>query len=209
MRRGRRRAACAVVGSAEEYGRVDPADLPLPRTRRSGPSRRTGASRCGVVSGHCKPGSVRAWRRSGSPRSQPPVRVKQHVPAPGALAADRGRRARRHRCVSRLGALDPYGSDRRRDVVRAYRLLMQHGTPARSTGVYGVGVSVSDIVLRLSRGPDRCASRPTCAPATGRGAPVGWAIRRKLRAALGWSPELQRRRHPRRRPRRRWMPGAH
>jgi GDP-4-dehydro-6-deoxy-D-mannose reductase len=79
-----------------------------------------------------------------------------------------------------------------RDVVRAYRLLMEHGAPGEVYNVCtGVGVSVREIVLRLvarAHRPVRVETDPALLRPVEVPTLVGDST--KLHAATGWSPEL-------------------
>ena len=181
-----------VVGSAEEYGRVDPADLPLREDAPLRPITPYGASK--VAASYL---ALQAWLGAGLETIR--VRPFSHS-GPGQtntflLPALAGRIVAAERDGTdaiATGALDPVRdlSDVR-DVVRAYRLLMQHGTPGEVYNVCtGVGVSVRDIVLRLVARANRPV-RVETDPALLRPVEVPTLVGdpTKLRAATGWSPE--------------------
>jgi GDP-4-dehydro-6-deoxy-D-mannose reductase len=180
-----------VVGSAEEYGRVDERDLPL---REDSPLRPTSpyavskiAASFLALQAHLAYGfdvvRVRAFSHTGPGQSD-----RFLVPA----LAQRIARAERDRSDEiRVGSLDPVRdiSDVR-DVVRAYRLLAAHGHPGVIYNVCsGTGVSVREIADRLvaaARRPlqvtvDQALVRPVEIPRL-----VGDATR--LRTDTGWSP---------------------
>jgi GDP-4-dehydro-6-deoxy-D-mannose reductase len=181
-----------VVGSAEEYGRVDPADLPLGEDAPLRPITPYGASK--VAASYV---ALQAWLGAGLETIR--VRPFSHT-GPGQLdtflipalarrivAAERDAGA-----TVTVGALDPVRdvSDVR-DVVRAYRLLMAQGVPGEVYNVCGgTGIAVREILDRLvgrARRPvrveiDPALLRPVEVPVL-----VGDAA--KLRATTGWAPE--------------------
>ncbi len=181
-----------VVGSAEEYGRVDPADLPLGEDAPLRPITPYGASK--VAASYV---ALQAWLGAGLETIR--VRPFSHT-GPGQLdtflipalarrivAAERDAGA-----TVTVGALDPIRdvSDVR-DVVRAYRLLITQGVPGEVYNVCsGTGIAVREILDRLmgrARRPvrveiDPALLRPVEVPVL-----VGDAA--KLRAATGWAPE--------------------
>jgi GDP-4-dehydro-6-deoxy-D-mannose reductase len=79
-----------------------------------------------------------------------------------------------------------------RDVVRAYRLLVERGTPGEAYNVCsGRGVSVRDVatmMLSLSDAPLELAVDPELVRPVDVPRLVGSAAR--LRAATGWEPEI-------------------
>lgn len=180
-----------VVGSAEEYGRVDERDLPLREDAPLRPSSPYGVSKIAAsflgLQAHLAFGSdivrVRAFSHTGPGQSD-----RFLVPA----LAQRVARAERDASDEiRVGSLDPVRdlSDVR-DVVRAYRLVAEHG---RAGAVYnvasGTGVSVREIAERFiadARRPlrltvDQALVRPVEVPRL-----VGDAS--LLRADTGWVP---------------------
>jgi GDP-4-dehydro-6-deoxy-D-mannose reductase len=181
-----------VVGSAEEYGRVDPADLPLREDAPLRPITPYGASK--VAASYV---ALQAWLGAGLETIR--VRPFSHT-GPGQLdrflipalarrivAAERDATA-----TVTVGALDPVRdvSDVR-DVVRAYRMLMEQGVPGEVYNVCGgTGIAVREILDQLvarARHPvrvevDPALLRPVEVPVL-----VGDAA--KLRAATGWAPE--------------------
>jgi GDP-4-dehydro-6-deoxy-D-mannose reductase len=182
-----------VVGSAEEYGRVDPADLPLREDTPLRPITPYGVSK--VAASYL---ALQAWVGTGLETIR--VRAFSHS-GPGqteaflipALARRIVTAERQRIAVVAAGGLDPVRdvSDVR-DVVRAYRLLVEHGSPGEVYNVArGAGVSVREIAERLlakARVPlqidvDPALVRPVEVPRL-----VGDAT--KLRAATGWEPEF-------------------
>jgi GDP-4-dehydro-6-deoxy-D-mannose reductase len=181
-----------VVGSAEEYGRVDPADLPLRESAPLRPITPYGASK--VAASYL---ALQAWL--GSKLETIRVRPFSHS-GPGQTATFLlPALARRIAAAERnggdtvvAGSLDPVRdvSDVR-DVVRAYRLLVEHGQPGEVYNVCrGEGVAVRELAVRLlgmATRPlqidvDAALLRPIEVPRL-----VGDPG--KLRAATGWKPE--------------------
>jgi GDP-4-dehydro-6-deoxy-D-mannose reductase len=182
-----------VVGSAEEYGIVDPSALPLVETFPLRPVTPYGASKVAAeVVG------LQAFLGRGLPVVL--ARPFNHL-GPGqsdrlvasTLAHQVARNEREGTDVVLAGDLTP----RRdftdvRDVVRAYRLLVTEGQPGEAYNVCsGVDVPVSEVAdaliaqarrpMRVELDPSRL--RPVELPAL-RGDPG------KLRAATGWTPEI-------------------
>ena len=181
-----------VVGSAEEYGRVEEQDLPLREESPLRPSTPYGVSKIAAsflaLQAHLAYGydvvRVRAFSHTGPGQSD-----RFLVPA---LAQRIARAERDGRDEIRVGSLDPVRdlSDVR-DVVRAYRLVALHGRPGAVYNVCsGTGVSVQEITERLvaaARRPlrieiDQALVRPVEVPRL-----VGDAS--LLRADTGWSPD--------------------
>lgn len=180
-----------VVGSAEEYGRVDEQDLPLREDSPLRPSTPYGVSKIAAsflaLQAHLAYGldvvRVRAFSHTGPGQSD-----RFLVPA---LAQRIARAERDGSAEIHVGSLDPVRdlSDVR-DVVRAYRLIATHG---HSGAVYnvcsGTGVSVREIAERLVAAAvhpmritiDQALVRPVEVPRL-----VGDAS--MLRADTGWSP---------------------
>jgi GDP-4-dehydro-6-deoxy-D-mannose reductase len=181
-----------VVGSAEEYGLVDAGagrvreDAPLRPVTPYGSSK-VAASFLALqawLGRGLETVRVRPFSHTGAGQSDRFV-----VPALARRIAD----AERDNAPSiTIGARDPVRdfSDVR-DVVRAYRLLVEHGEPGEVYNVCrGEGVSIGDLVDRLvarSRGDlavevDRSLLRPAEVPQL-----VGDPS--KLIQATGWAPE--------------------
>jgi GDP-4-dehydro-6-deoxy-D-mannose reductase len=180
-----------VIGSAEEYGRVDEHNLPLHEDSPLRPSTPYGVSKIAAsflaLQAHLAYGfdtvRVRAFSHTGPGQS-----ARFLIPALAERIANAEREGLEEILV---GSLDPVRdlSDVR-DVVRAYRLLATHG---HSGAVYNVcsgsGVSVREIAERLvaaARRPlqltvDQALVRPVEVPRL-----VGDGSR--LRADTGWSP---------------------
>ena len=121
-----------------------------------------------------------------------PGQSEQFV-APAHRRPHRTRRARRQSTRSRVGNLTP----RRdltdvRDVVRAYRLLMERGEPGEVYNVCsGRDLAVQELADRLVA----LATRPlTLVPDPALQRPVDLPVLRgdatKLRAATGWEPQI-------------------
>jgi GDP-4-dehydro-6-deoxy-D-mannose reductase len=182
-----------VVGSAEQYGRVDDPSVPVnestplhpispyARSKADAEALALEAARVDGLDVVC----VRAFNHTGPGQSP-----RFLVPAIAARIA----RAEHDRDDDiAIGNLDPVRdySDVR-DVVRAYRLLIEHG---ESGVVYNVcsgrGVSVAEIarelVARAAR-PLRLTADPSLARATDVPVLVGDATR--LVGATGWEPQI-------------------
>ena len=181
-----------VVGSSEEYGKVD---LDHPRLREDAPLRPItpyGASK--VAASFL---ALQAWLGAGLETVR--VRAFSHT---GAGQSDRfvvpalARRiveAEREQATAiSVGAREPVRdlSDVR-DIVRAYRLLVEHGTPGETYNVCrGAGVSIGEIADRLVARAggrldvvvDEALVRPVDVPRL-----VGDPT--KLVAATRWSPQ--------------------
>ena len=181
------------VGSAEEYGRVDPADLPLRETAPLRPVTPYGASK--VAADYL---ALQAFlgRKLGVVRVRPfnhlgPSQSGRFVAS--ALAEQVARNEHLGHGVVLAGDLSP----RRdftdvRDVVRAYRLLVEVGEPGEVYNVCsGVDVSVSEVAdhllaradrpMRIELDPERL--RPVEVPVL-RGDAT------KLAEATGWEPVI-------------------
>ena len=182
-----------VVGSAEEYGRVEARDLPLREDAPLRPTTPYGVSKIAAsyvaLQAQLAYGldviRVRAFSHTGPGQSD-----RFLVPA---LAARIAAAEREQRDEIRAGSLDPVRdlSDVR-DVVRAYRLLATEGAAGEVYNVCsGVGVAVREIAdhllaaagrpLRITVDPELV--RPIEVPRL-----VGDAGR--LRAATGWEPAI-------------------
>jgi GDP-4-dehydro-6-deoxy-D-mannose reductase len=193
-------AACAaagvrrviIVGSAEEYGRVDTSvpireETPLrplspyARSKVDAEQHALAAARDGLLDVVC----VRAFNHIG-PGQSPRFLVS-------ALAARIVAAERSEDNEIAVGNLDPVRdySDVR-DVVRAYRLLALQGEPGAVYNVCsGRGLSVAEIarrLLALATRPLRLVVDPTLVRATDVAVLVGDATR--LRDTTGWSPAI-------------------
>jgi GDP-4-dehydro-6-deoxy-D-mannose reductase len=140
-----------VVGSAEEYGRADPADLPL---REDAPLRPVSPYAASKIAASylalqaCIGGGLETVRVRPFSHTGPGQAATFFVPAMAARIVEAERRGLD---AIGAGALDPVRdfSDVR-DVVRAHRLLMCNGQPGEVYNVCtGTGVSVGDIAQRL------------------------------------------------------------
>ncbi|HTD51326.1 MAG TPA: NAD-dependent epimerase/dehydratase family protein, partial [Acidimicrobiia bacterium] len=140
-----------VIGSAEEYGRVDERDLPLREDAPLRPASPYGVSKIAAsflaLQAHLAYGldvvRVRAFSHTGPGQSD-----RFLVPA---LAHRIAVAEREHRDEIRVGSLDPVRdiSDVR-DVVRAYRLLALHADPGEVYNVCsGEGTSVREVADHL------------------------------------------------------------
>lgn len=180
-----------VVGSAEEYGRVEEQDLPLREESPLRPSSPYGVSKIAAsflaLQAHLAYGydtvRVRAFSHTGPGQSD-----RFLIPA---LAQRIAKAELNGHDEIRVGSLDPVRdlSDVR-DVVRAYRLMATRG---HSGAVYnvcsGTGISVREIAEKLVAGArrplqitvDQALVRPVEVPRL-----VGDASR--LREDTGWSP---------------------
>jgi GDP-4-dehydro-6-deoxy-D-mannose reductase len=182
-----------VVGSAEEYGIVRPDQLPIDEDVPLRPVSPYGASKAAAelvsLQAHLARGLgvllVRAFNHLGPGQSDRLVA--------SALAAQVARNERDGGDVVRVGDLSP----RRdftdvRDVVAAYRLLVERGTPGEAYNVCsGVDVAIQDLAdrfLAMAERPMRLEVDPE------RLRPVELPVLRgdngKLRGATGWAPTI-------------------
>ena len=182
-----------VIGSAEEYGRVGPRDLPLGEDTPLRPTTPYGVSKIAAsflaLQAHLAYGldvvRVRAFSHTGPGQSD-----RFLVPA---LATRIAAAERDQHDEIRAGSLDPVRdlSDVR-DVVRAYRLLATHGAAGEVYNVCsGTGVSVREIADHLladARRPLRVVVDPELVRPVEVPRLVGDAAR--LRAATGWEPAI-------------------
>ncbi|MDZ4825909.1 MAG: GDP-mannose 4,6-dehydratase [Actinomycetota bacterium] len=181
-----------VVGSAEEYGRVTAAEVPLREDAPLRPASPYAASK--VAAAYL---ALQAYLGDGLATVR--VRPFNHVGAGqsdryvvAALAARIAAAERADGDEVRVGSLDPVRDITDvRDVVRAYRALAVSGEPGEVYNVCtGTGVSVRDIAERLLQSanrplrlvPDPELVRPVDVPCL-----VGDPT--KVRAATGWAPE--------------------
>jgi GDP-4-dehydro-6-deoxy-D-mannose reductase len=181
-----------VVGSAEEYGRVDPADLPLREDAPLRPVSPYGASKvaASVL-------ATQAWLGTGLETVR--VRAFNHtgpgqtddffIPALARRIAEAERDG--HDTIS-VGARDPVRDfNDVRDVVRAYHMVVERGVPGDVYNICtGRGASIGEVVDTMVA----MASRPlevTTDPALLRPADVPVLIgdATRLRDATGWAPE--------------------
>ena len=182
-----------VIASADVYGAVAAGDLPIAEDAPIRPVTPYGASKAAAdllalqafLGDGLATVRVRAFNHTG-PGQGPGFLV------PG-LAARIARAERDGHTEVPIGSVDPVRDlTDVRDVVRAYRLLAEHGDPGEAYNVCsGTGVSVGEIaehLLRLSDrdlrlGVDPALVRPVDVPRL-----IGDPA--KLRAATGWEQEL-------------------
>ena len=182
-----------VVGSAEEYGRIAPEDLPVAETAPLRPVSPYGASKAAaeMLASHAFRGRglgvicVRAFNHLGPGQSD--ALVASSIAKQVALAERAGGG------TVLTGDLSP----RRdftdvRDVVRAYRLLVERGEPGEAYNVCsGQDVGIQEIADALAAAAsvpvrfevDQSRLRPVEIP-------VVRGDNAKLRAATGWAPEI-------------------
>jgi GDP-4-dehydro-6-deoxy-D-mannose reductase len=182
-----------LVSSSEVYGRVQPEDLPIREDQPLAPASPYAASKAAA-----ELIGLQAWLGRGLEVVR--VRPFNHT-GPGqrpdfvvpALAKQVGALARSGRGVLETGNLEA----RRdltdvRDVVRAYRALLESGAPGEVYNVCrGEAVSIHDVARRLlalagveaEMVVDPARIRPVDLPEL-RGDPT------RLRAATGWVPEI-------------------
>lgn len=189
----RRPPRVLLVSSAEVYGRVAPADLPLVEDRPPAPVNPYAASKAAA-----ELAGLQAWRAgqlevvTARPfnHTGPGQRPDFVVPALARQVAEAAREGRSELLVGNLGARRDLTDVR--DVVRAYRMLLEQGSAG---GVYNVcrgqSVAIADVASRLlalaglevPMRVDPARLRPVDV-ADLRGDPG------RLRAATGWEPEL-------------------
>jgi GDP-4-dehydro-6-deoxy-D-mannose reductase len=182
-----------LIGSAEEYGHITPDLLPVREDTPLRPVSPYGASKAAaeMLASHAFHGRglevvcVRAFNHLGPGQSAALVA--------SAIAKQVAEAERAGGGVVRTGDLTP----RRdftdvRDVVRAYRLLVERGAPGEAYNVCsGVDVAIQDVADHLAASssvpvtfeldPERL--RPVDVP-------VVRGDNGKLRAATGWAPEI-------------------
>ena len=181
------------VSSADVYGKVDPSELPLDEHSELRPASPYAASK--VAADYL---GLQAWLGRGLPVLR--VRAFNHL-GPGqtdkfvapALASRIARAERDGGDVLPVGDLSP----RRdftdvRDVVRAYRLLMEHGEPGEAYNVCsGVDLAVQDLadeLLAKAKIPLRFETDPELLRPVD--IPVLRGSHDKLTRATGWRPEI-------------------
>jgi GDP-4-dehydro-6-deoxy-D-mannose reductase len=182
-----------IVGSAEEYGRVSSDALPIAETTPLRPVSPYGASKAAaeMLASHAFHGrglpvvSVRSFNHLGPGQSDALVASSIAKQVADAERAGGG--------VVRTGDLSP----RRdftdvRDVVRAYRLLVERGEPGEAYNVCsGRDVAIQDIADLLAAA---CSVPVTFELDESRLRPVDVPVVRgdnaKLRAATGWTPDI-------------------
>ncbi len=182
-----------VVLSSEEYGTVEPADLPLTEDSPLRPVTPYGAAKVAAdfltLQAYLGDGlgaiRVRPFSHTGPGQS-----ARFVVPA---LAARIARAEADHVDEIPVGSLDAVRDITDvRDVVRAYRLVAERGEPGEVYNVCsGTGVSVQEIADRLltrATRPIRLVTDPELVRPVEVPRLVGSNAR--LHAATGWSPEI-------------------
>jgi GDP-4-dehydro-6-deoxy-D-mannose reductase len=181
------------VSSADVYGRVRPDDLPITEDQPLAPVTPYAASK--VAADYL---GLQAWLGHGLEVIR--VRAFNHL-GPGqsesfvapAVAMRIARNERDGGDEITIGNLEPQRDITDvRDVVRAYRLLMEHGAPGEVYNVCsGKALSVGEVCERLLGLADR-PMRLVPDPALLRPVetPVLVGSNERLRAATGWSPEI-------------------
>jgi GDP-4-dehydro-6-deoxy-D-mannose reductase len=182
-----------LVGSAEQYGVVEAEHLPISEDTPMLPVTPYGASKAAaeMAASHAFRGrglpvvSVRAFNHIGPGQSEALVA--------SAIAKQVAENERTGRDVVLTGDLSPTRDFTDvRDVVCAYRLLMDAGVPGEAYNVCsGRAVSMQDLAelllrladrpMRLDIDPDRL--RPVEVP-------VHWGDNTKLRQTTGWQPSI-------------------
>lgn len=183
-----------LVSSADVYGVVGPADLPIGEDHPLRPSSPYGASKVAAeVLGE------QSWRGWGLPVIR--ARAFNHIgPGQGsgfvvsAIAEQIAEAERTGAATIGVGDL----STRRdftdvRDVVRAYRLLIEHGQAGEAYNVCrGVDVAIADLAAHLIA---QAVSEITTSVEPGRMRPVEVPVLRgdprRIRAATGWEPTVE------------------
>ncbi len=185
-------AAIVVVGSAEEYGRVRPDEVPLRETRPVAPASPYGASKAEATRRAIEFAATTAMRvviARPFNHTGPGQSTKFLIPALAARIRAAGREGTGEIAVGNLDPIRDIGDVR--DVVRAYRLLADQGGSGEVYNVCaGVGVSVREIAERLVAADghelelrvDESLVRPVDVP-------VLIGDHTKLSAATGWQPE--------------------
>jgi GDP-4-dehydro-6-deoxy-D-mannose reductase len=179
-----------VVGSAEEYGRVDAV-----RVREDAPLRPMSPYGASKVAADFL--ALQAWLGTGLETIR--VRTFNHT-GPGqstsffvpGFAARIAVAEREGNDALTAGSLDPVREmNDVRDVVRAYRLLIDHGEPGEVYNVCrGEGVTIGDIahkLLALSTRPLRIETDPALLRAAD--IPVLVGDPTKLHATIDWQPQ--------------------
>jgi len=181
-----------VVGSAEEYGRVDPADLPLHEDAPLRPVTPYGASKVAADFLALQSflgdglGAIRTRPFNHTGPGQEPTFL---VPALASRIARAELEGAKEIPVGSLDAVRDLTDVR--DVVRAYRLLVEHGEPGEVYNVCsGRGVAVSEIAAGLLERAEH-QIRLVVDPELVRPVEVPRLIgdNRRLRAATGWEQE--------------------
>jgi GDP-4-dehydro-6-deoxy-D-mannose reductase len=186
-------ARVLIAGSADVYGVVDPDDLPLTEESPTRPVTPYGASKAAAdvlaLQAHLGDGlgtlRVRAFNHTG-----PGQGVSMLVPGLAQRIADAEREGGSKVAVGNVDVVRDLSDVR--DIVRAYRLLVERGEAGVAYNVCsGRGVSVrevAEVMLSMSDAPlelvvDPELVRPVDVPRL-----VGDPAR--LRAATGWEPQI-------------------
>jgi GDP-4-dehydro-6-deoxy-D-mannose reductase len=184
-----------LIGSAEEYGIVPAERMPITEDEQLRPVTPYGASKAAaeMAASHVYRGrdlevvAVRAFNHLGPGQSDAlvaPAIARQVAEAEAEEGGDG---------VVRTGDLTPKRDFTDvRDVVRAYRLLVEHGEPGEAYNVCtGRAVAVQEVadhLVSLARRPLRLELDPSrLRPVE---VPVHWGDNTKLRKATGWEPEI-------------------
>jgi GDP-4-dehydro-6-deoxy-D-mannose reductase len=182
-----------VVGSADEYGVVDPEDLPITEDAPVRPITPYGASKAAadVLALQAFLGDglgtlrVRAFNHTGPDQSASMV-----VPGLAQRIVDAERAGGSKVSVGRLDVVRDLCDVR--DVVRAYRLLVERGMPGDAYNVCsGRGVSVreiADAMLGMTDAPLELVTDPELVRPLDVPRLVGSPA--KLQAETGWHPEI-------------------
>ncbi len=181
------------MGSAEEYGRIDASAVPVRETtplQPVSPYARSKVAAEGLALAAQRDGSigvicVRAFNHTGPGQSPNFL-----VPGLASRIAAAERAATDDITVGNLDSVRDYTDVR--DVVRAYRLLAEHGEAGEVYNVCsGVGRTVADIaqgLVALASRPLRLAVDPELVRPVDVPILVGDGTR--LRDATGWAPEI-------------------
>ena len=186
-------ARIVVVGSAEEYGRIDESAVPVSETTPLRPVSPYAQSKVaaeelalaaqgdGAIEVIC----VRAFNHTGPGQSSNFL-----VPGLAARIAAAERDGTDDIAVGNLDSVRDYSDVR--DVVRAYRLLAERGQAGQVYNVCsGSGVTVADIaggLMALARRPLRLAVDPELVRPVDVPVLVGDSSR--LRDTTGWKPQI-------------------
>jgi GDP-4-dehydro-6-deoxy-D-mannose reductase len=182
-----------VVGSADEYGVVGADDLPLTEDAPIRPVTPYGASKAAAdllalqafLGDGLATVRIRSFNHTG-----PGQATDMLVPALAQRIVAAERSGRSHVSVGNLDVVRDVTDVR--DVVRAYRLLVERGTPGEAFNVCsGRGVTVREIaeqMLASSEKPLELVVDPELVRSVDVPRLVGCPD--KLRAATGWTPEI-------------------
>jgi GDP-4-dehydro-6-deoxy-D-mannose reductase len=182
-----------LVGSADQYGAVGEADLPITEDAPLRPVTPYGASKVAAeflgLQAHLGDGlpviRVRAFNHTGAGQGE-----RFLVPALARRIAEAEKQGAKE---VQVGSLDPVRDFTDvTDVVRAYRLLVERGGPGEVYNVCsGRGWSVGELaerILRLARHPMELVEDPDLVRPVDVPRLVGDNTR--LRTATGWAPQV-------------------